>query len=45
VNGAETVGLLGAAETRMARDEDAPLPRQGLEEIPMLREIVPAMKE
>src|SRR5215472_6465999 len=45
VNGAETVGLLGAAETRMAGDDDPPPPRQRLEEIAMLREIVPAVKE
>ena len=41
----EAVRPLGPAETWVARDNDAPAPRQQIEETPMLREIVPAMEK
>ena len=45
VDGAESLRPLGIAEAGMPRDDYPPVPRQSIEEFPVLREIVAAMKE
>ncbi len=45
MDGAEPVRPLGITEAGMPRDDDPPVPRQSVEEIPVLREIVDAVKK